>query len=127
MSVFSPALSGYRGLRDPEAAKAVGFAAHAGSNTCNFGDTCKGQSDPISNLTKAMSDGLLQVEFHDPTAKSKPLAAFIQEVNHKWDRVGAVKLFRYSLHCLHPNCWMKRTQLPCRCSAACCMRVRCRS
>jgi len=75
----SPGLSGYRGMRDAEAAKAVGFTVHAGYNLCNFGDTCKGQRDPITNLTQAMSD-MFQVEFHAPTSKAKAPAAFLQEV-----------------------------------------------
>ena len=66
-------------MRDAEAAKAVGFTVHAGSNLCNFGDTCKGQRDPITNLTQAMSN-MFQVEFHAPTSKAKDLSGFIKEV-----------------------------------------------
>jgi hypothetical protein len=76
----SPALSGYRGMRDPEAAEAVDFTVHAGENDCITGDTCKGQKDPISNLTQAMSADIFRVEFHAATSKAKPLAGFIQEV-----------------------------------------------
>jgi hypothetical protein len=67
-------------MRDPEAAKAVDFTVHAGENNCITGDTCKGQKDPISNLTQAMSADIFRVEFHAATSKAKPLAGVIQEV-----------------------------------------------
>ena len=73
-------MSGYRGMRDPEAAEAVDFTVHAGENDCITGDTCKGQRDPISNLTQAMSENIFRVEFHAATSKAKPLAGVIQEV-----------------------------------------------
>ncbi len=85
----SPELAGYRGMRDAEAAKAVGFTVHADYNSCNFGDTCKGQRDPITNLTQAMSD-MFQVEFHAPTSKAKALPAFIQEVRLRVVHVSRV-------------------------------------
>jgi hypothetical protein len=75
----SPALSGYRGMRDPEAAKAVGFAVHAGYNPCVYGDSCEGQRDEISNLTEAVS-ALFHVAFHSETANAPGLRAFVQEV-----------------------------------------------
>ena len=78
----SPALAGYRGMRDPDAAKAVDFTVHAGENDCITGDTCKGQRDPISNLTQAMSENIFRVEFHTATSKAKPLAGVIQEVRY---------------------------------------------
>ncbi len=78
----SPALSGYRGMRDPEAAEAVDFTVHADENDCITGDTCKGQRDRISNLTQAMSADIFRVEFHAATSKAKPLAGFIQEVQY---------------------------------------------
>ena len=67
-------------MRDPEAAEAVDFTVHAGENNCITGDTCKGQKDPISNLTQAISADIFRVEFHAATSKAKPLAGFIQEV-----------------------------------------------
>jgi hypothetical protein len=69
-------------LRDPEAAKAVDFTVHAGENGCITGDTCKGQRDPISNLTQAVSENIFRVEFHTATSKAKPLEGFIHEVQY---------------------------------------------
>ena len=76
--VDSPALSGYRGMRDPEAAKAVGATVHAWYEPCVKGDSCQGQRDEISNLTHAMSEGLFHVEFHSQQIKS--WHAFAKEV-----------------------------------------------
>ena len=69
-------------MRDPDAAKAVDFTVHAGENDCITGDTCKGQRDPISNLTQAISENIFRVEFHTATSKAKPLAGVIQEVRY---------------------------------------------
>jgi hypothetical protein len=75
----SPALSGYRGMRDREAAKTVGHTVHASDNACVYGDSCRGQRDTISNLTQEMSD-MFHVEFHAATAKAKSFREFIKEV-----------------------------------------------
>ena len=76
----SPALASYLGMRDPEAARVVNFTVHAGDNRCVTGDSCRGQRDAISNLTRAMSDDLFHVEFHSATAAAKGFEAFVQEV-----------------------------------------------
>ena len=76
----SPALASHRGMRHHEAAEAVGFTVHAGDNPCMRGDSCRQQRDAISNLTRAMSNGLLRVEFHSATAKAKAYRDFINEV-----------------------------------------------
>ena len=76
----SPALASHRGMRHHEAAEAVGFTVHAGDHSCMRGDSCPQQRDAISNLTRAMSDGLFRVEFHSATAKAKAYRDFINEV-----------------------------------------------
>ncbi len=79
----SPALAGYLGMRDPEAAKFVDFTVHTDSNdnngNCVYGDSCQGLADEISNLTRAMSE-LFHVEFHAATATEKSFAEFVEEV-----------------------------------------------
>jgi hypothetical protein len=67
-------------MRDPEAAKAVGFTVHAGINNCVYGDSCQGQRDEVSNLTRAMTNDLFHVDFHSVTANTKTFEAFVQEV-----------------------------------------------
>ena len=76
----SPAMASYLGMRDPAAARVVDFTVHAGDNNCVMGDSCRGQRDAISNLTRAMSDDLFHVEFHSATAAAKGFDAFVQEV-----------------------------------------------
>ena len=67
-------------MRDPAAARVVDFTVHAGDNNCVMGDSCRGQRDAISNLTRAMSDDLFHVEFHSATAAAKGFDTFVQEV-----------------------------------------------
>jgi hypothetical protein len=67
-------------MRDPEASKAVGFTVHAGINNCVYGDSCQGQRDEVSNLTRAMTNDLFHVDFHSVTANTKTFEAFVQEV-----------------------------------------------
>ena len=75
----SPSLAGFRGLRDPAVAEALGYTLHYGYDPCLIADSCDNQRDAITNLTRAMSDRF-RVEYHGVTSTAKGFDDFVQEV-----------------------------------------------
>ena len=78
--VGSPSLAGHRGLKDPEVAKYLGNTLHYWEDECLVADSCAAVSDTITNLTRAMSDGLYQVQYHSPTSKAPSYRNFLLQV-----------------------------------------------
>ena len=76
----SPSLAGHRGLKDPEIAKYLGNTLHSASDKCLTLDSCAAVNDIISTLTRAMSGGLFQVEYHAATSKAPSYESFVLEV-----------------------------------------------
>jgi hypothetical protein len=75
----SPSLAGFRGLRDPAVAEALGYTLHYGYEPCLIADSCDNQRDAITNLTRAISDRF-RVEYHGVTSTAKGFDDFVQEV-----------------------------------------------
>jgi hypothetical protein len=89
--ICSPALAGHRGLKDTDTAKYLGNTLHYKEDACLLGDSCVGQTDFITALMMAMSDGLYHVEYHLATSKTPSYRSFVLEV-----------AFDFSLASIHP-------------------------